>query len=647
MSIVLGTVEQLEAWREQVRAKRAELAEQRRAETEDRCRDSFAAFFRAGWHVVEGSRLLWGRHLQAQCDTAQAFAEGWLVAHGRGTPAMVARQRGYWALHGREMPPGACGQATPRPEGGDDDEDSDGGDPFELLVDHLVVNGGPGTLKSRIWMVYLQAWVWLHAPEAAFACTSGTDSNVTRDSRHTKQLVKSEWYRATFRIGWRVGVDSAGGINDAVEEWVNSAGGKRQSRAWLSSWSGVHVDFFLGDDPNDAAKVHSTADRELIASTYDMAMGNRLKFGSVTMMLQQHVHSDDLTSRLKLRGVDAADREAIQRAKACGTWTIDSRKDWAAFVLPVEFRPALRCTTPWGWTDWRTEVDEVLFPKQWTPAVIAHEKKRLELHPEGWESQGNQNPGSAAAGIVQRDWFRWCAIEGRPPPVNPRPTGCVARPRHGDDEAEAVYLIKRKPNGKLDLDWLVISVDPKNGSKKKTSSNVGLGVIGGKGNLRFRLDDRTKRIGFLSTIDAIKEMLRDWAPFGLTGVLIEAKAQGAAALPESLERDLAAGTLKDAEGRSIVVPIILVEGGSTAFEDRWNAALPTYRARMMHCLDGADWAPAYVDEICSVPNGTFDDRADTDAQAINHYADTGTASARFAALAKLRGVAESAARRPR
>ena len=62
---------------------------------EEECRRSFAAFFRRGWHVIEGSRLHWNWHLEALCDTAQAFAEGWLVAHGkRGSIAMDVERLG-------------------------------------------------------------------------------------------------------------------------------------------------------------------------------------------------------------------------------------------------------------------------------------------------------------------------------------------------------------------------------------------------------------------------------------------------------------------------------------------------------------------------------------------------------------------------
>lgn len=564
----------------------------------EECRRSFAWFFRRGWSVVEASQLRWNWHLQALCDTAQAFAEGWLVAHGKATPAMAARQDGYWRAHGME-----------RIEG-------------ELLVDHLVVNGGPGTLKSRVWMVYLQAWVWLHAPAAQFVCTSGTGKNVSRDSAHTKDLVSSPWYRDTFRPDWKVGVTSSGQVIDSIEKWSNSAGGDRVSVPWLSSWSGIHADFLFGDDPDDAAKVWSDAAREEVREKYDLAIGNRLKWSSATMMLQQHVHVDDLTSNLKLRGVRVGDRKAIARAKCCGAWSIEHRKRWAAFVLPVEFDPAKRCTTPWGWTDPREKFGEVLFAAQWTPDYIASEKDRLGA--DGWAAQGNQDPENVEGGQVKRLWFRWFVIEGDPPPFRARPAGC--RPRVGDDydpdptrRPDEAYVLRRRHDGRLDLDECVLSVDPKNGSKRKKSSQVGLVVVGRKGNMHFILDDRTQRLQFLGTIDAIKEIMVDWAR-ELTGVLVEEKAQGEAAT-SSLRRDIENATLLDRDGRPIIVPIDLVEGGSKTFEERFNAALPTYRARLVFMRDGAEFADEHIDETCAVPNGALDDRPDAVCQAINHFAE--------------------------
>lgn len=554
------------------------------------CRESFAEFFRAGWHVIEGSELLWSWHLQDQCDTAQAFAEGWLVAHGKGTPEMESRQRAHWQRHGREMPKGA------------------------LLVDHLVVNGGPGTLKSRIWMVYLQAWVWLHDPSAHFACTSGSGKNVSRDSGYTKDLVASSWYRETFDIGWEVGCTASGQVIDSTERWVNSAGGVRLSIPMLAKgWTGQRGDFLLIDDPDDALAVWHDAAREEVRDKYDKAIGNRLKLRGVTMVLQQHVHAEDLTSVLKQRGAGDT-KEERERAKRCGTWTIDQRKRWAAFALPIEFNPDKPSSTPWGWTDPRTQKGEVLFTDQWTPEYIDAERARLGA--SGWAAQGNQDPENQEGGDVQRGWIGFCAIDGDPPPALPRPKGCRVR---GDATAPPVWVIGRRANGHLDLDWLELHVDPKNESMKKRSSNVGLVVIGGKGNRRGILDDRTRKLKFLDTVDAIKEMVRDWVPRGLTAVVVEFKAQGPAVV-STLQREIAEAKLLDAAGRPLVVPIQDAEGGSTPFELRWRAALPTFRSGLVHVLDGASWAEEHVDEVCAVPNGLNDDRADCDAQAINRHA---------------------------
>jgi phage terminase large subunit-like protein len=644
VTTTLATPADLQAWLAQIEDEERRRAEQRRAETEARCRDNFAAFFREGWHVVEGSRLLWGRHLQAQCETAQAFAEGWLVAHGKATPAMVERQRGYWALHGKEMPPGACGvEVASAPA----DADEAMPDPYDLLVDHLVVNGGPTTCKSRIWMVFLQAWVWLHDPTAQWACTSGTEKNVIRDSNNAKKLVKSEWYRSTFKIQWRVGADSAKTTIDGVGCWVNSAGGDRISAIWCSDWSGLHADFLFGDDPNDANKVWRAAEREEVRETFDNAMGNRLKFGSVTMMMQQHVHVEDQTNVLKQRGAGDT-KEERDRAKRCGAWSIEHRKRWAAFVLPVEYNPDKPSSTPWGWRDWRTARGEVLFAFQWTPAFIASEIERLL--PSGWAAQGNQDPENTGGGKVEHGWFGFCLIEGEQPSARPRPKGCAKRHNSDADDTvpvkEAVLVRRKKGTTKLDLDWLEIHVDPKNGSQRRKSSRVGLILVGGKGNQRFILDDRTERHGFLGTMDALREMAIDWAPYGLQKVVVEFKAQGEAVIA-TLKREIEQGKLVDRDGRPVVVAIEDAEGGSTPFDQRFDAALPTYRAGLVYVLDGASWAEEYIDETCSVPNGAFDDRPDATCQAINRHADKEQgASARFAMLAKLKQAAEQHARRP-
>lgn len=558
----------------------------RQIEAEE-CRRSFAWFFRRGWSVLEGGELEWNWHLQALCDTAQAFAEGWMVASGRGTQAMVDRQDRYWMAHGRERLPG------------------------ELLVQNIVINGGPGTLKSRIWMVFLQPWIWLFDPTYTFAATSGTNKNVGRDSSYAKELVSSAWYRDTFRPPWRVGVTKSGQIVDSTEKWVNSAGGERLSIPLLSSWSGIHADGIGIDDPDDAQKVWGDAARLEVRQKIDRAIFNRVRSQrrSHRFVVQQHVHADDETSNLKVRGAPAQDREALTRARCRGAWSIDHRTRWAALVLPVEFNPAKRCTTPWGWSDPRTELGEIIFAAQWTPEVIAAERERLGS--AGWSAQGNQDPEDLGGGKVKRAWWSFFTVEGDRPPHRDRPDGC--RPRDGDGAAPAVVL--PGPASGYGLDWLSVSVDAKMGSLDENSSNCGLLVVGGRGRQRFVFDDQSRVLDFLESLAAIRSLIRRWGP---RRILIEAKAQGEAIMTV-LRKELAEGRLLGPGGVPITVVIVPVEGGSASFESRFQAMIPDIEAGLVHLYDGAPWLDDLVDEVCAVPNGRKDDRADALSQLLNYY----------------------------
>lgn len=588
-----------------------------RAIVAEKSRRSLAWFARYSWHVLESSELEWTPFLQAQCDTLQAFFEGWLVANDTEKKraarekdpeassrwdAMVARADAHWRVHDLARRIG------------------------ELLVQDLLINGWPGSLKSRFAMVVGPAWVWLHDPTFTIAATSGTGSNVTRDSNTMKELVKGAWYRETFGIAWDVGVNRSGEVVDSTELWSNSAGGYRLSKELFSSWQGVHVDYLAIDDPDDEVKVYGEADRKRTRAKV-LAIQDRVRHPtrSIRLLVQQHVHAEDCSAHIIGKGL----------------WSPDNRALPAVLRLPIEFRPARRITTPWGWTDPRTKVGEVAHPERHGPAFI--EAKRLVCGSAMFEAKYNQAPETTEGGDIKRGWFRFCRIEGDEAPwrrserwrdrrFGERPEGCRAR------EADPAVVIKRKKDGSLDVDWLVLSVDCKGGSLAATSSNVGLVVIAGKGFQRFVLDDQSRILGWLDTLEAIRAMVRQWRP---GRVLIEEKAQGPAVL-ESMKKEIAEANLLDEDGKPIKAIFEGVEGGSATFISRFRGMLPDVEAGLLLVLDGAPWAEDYVGEMSVCPNGHRDDRVDSTSQCLNHYATRGIEleklKAMTAAMRKLTGA---------
>lgn len=573
-----------------------------------RMRADFRAFIRGpegdgiggAWEVIEGETVLeWNFHHDAFCQHAQMMVEEWYLAGlprkkieptlelwaRQGRP-YVASYRAHWErpAHEFELTPDGKTQVFGCGRGD-----------YKQRATDLAVNVGPISLKSRIYMVFLIPWVWisLTARFEAF-CSSGTPSNVSRDSLACRDLAISPWYRETFDIDWTIRPDL-----DRVDKWGTTAGGSREARGAGSSVTGIHADAILLDDPDDAKKVWSESERREIGLYWD-ALGNRLKDPKrpLRFIIQQNLHEEDLSTRCIARGMPR-------------------------LAIPVEFDPDRRArlyTAPFGWVDPRKVKGDLIHPVRFPPEVLAKERVRLGTH--GFEAQYNCNPSPLEGGLIQRVWFNFFRVvdeeAGDKPQeleqLPPRPTGCKPR-----DKSPA-YVLGRKRRklgqrvGALDLDTLTISVDATFGATNATSSAVGLLVIGNKGLRRFVFEDRTKPMTFLETCAAIRALIKRWPA---KRILIELKANGASII-ESLTKEMQDGELKGPDGESVTVVIepITPEGGK---ESRAAAMVPEIEAGNVYLLDGAFWLEDFVGEVCVFPNAKRDDRVDALSQHMTYY----------------------------
>ena len=567
------------------------------------------------WHVLEGGELDWNFHHDALCDHLQIMFEEWELAGIHGPKDTFAPEheleverrlelwlkqaedetradyvRGMIAHWNKPIAEGGCGRKR-----------------YKQRTTDAAINVGPISLKSRIVMVFGIAWMWLRNASWEVFCSSGTPSNVDRDSIATRDLVTSEWYKETFAIGWTIKEDL-----DRVSKWGTTAGGTREARGAGSKVTGIHADALLLDDPDDAAGVWSEASRRDIMQFW-RALGNRLKDPTrpVRVIVQQNLHEEDLSTRCVADGMPR-------------------------LAIPVEFAPGARAklyTMPFGWRDPRERELESLQPSRFTPEYIASERKRLGTH--GFEAQYNCNPVPIGGGLFARKWFDFFRIEDaeeheRGDVLRPRPTGCRGSGGEwGARELHPTYTLAKRKGQKfrnelswmlgqivaqLDLDWLTISVDATFGSKKATSSAVALIVVGGKGQRRFIFDVVARPMTFLETVAALRALIAKWPA---KKILIERKANGAA-LIEELTLLMAESKVIGVDGVpvSIVVEPIEPEGGK---ESRAAAMMAAIEGGMVYLLEGAAWLEPFLGEVCVFPNSKRDDQVDALSQLMTFY----------------------------
>ena len=560
----------------------AELQETISRLNREKARRSLYQFLCDGWEVLEpGTPLEKNWHIEAICFAVQQMLMGWLVANQHAPEWMRKRVFNSWALH----------NLAPQLD--------------RLLVQNLVINVPPGTLKSRILMVFAPAWVWLHWPQWSVYAVSGNSDNVKRDSDECRKLVTSDWYRETFGVTWTIRTDM-----DGVEKWETTAGGKRRSRGLETRHTGIHVDAILLDDPDTADDVWSEPKRRRVHNKWLRELKNRVASmaKSIRIAIQQRLHVDDWTGHVTNRSV----------------WSPKKLTGWARMVLPMEYGygPANDNTlNPWGWTDPRNAKGEVLHPARFPAEVL--EDERLDKGPQGYNAQYNQNPESEAAGMFKRPHFGWCRLIDDPEDIK-RPEGCQKNP---------AFVIERDRKGKLQVDDLVLSADCTFGSTADTASAVSLLIIAAIGARRCVLDDVSKPMGFHDTVNAIRALVAKW---GVSRVIVEKKANGASVI-EELTRLLGNGDLLGPDGKSIIVTIEDENPGSDSKIARANAMAPMFAAGLLMVRQGQDWTDAYVTELSVFPHGKRDDRVDSTSQAVKRMA-TGSVSAAVRKLMAMRGV---------
>lgn len=285
-----------------------------------KARDRLAYFLRAAWHVIEPSTpLAWGWHLDAICEHLEAVTAG--------------------------------------------------------RIKNLLITIPPGCTKSILVAVMWPAWVWATDPSVRWLFASNESDLATRDSLACRYVLTSDWYRTHFP-----GVQLVGDQN--VKTWYQtSARGHRQAVTVAAKVTGKKGDVLVTDDPNDAQKVESEADRKAVASWWKDAFFDRVndfKTGR-RVVIGQRTHKSDLIGFIKESG------------------------GFEELMVPEEFEVKRRCRTSIGWCDPREKEGELLRPDRFGPDQVLEAKKRLGTI--GYRAKHQQDPQDKEGYRFKAKWF--------------------------------------------------------------------------------------------------------------------------------------------------------------------------------------------------------------------------------------------------
>lgn len=316
------------------RAKRAAEAERQRVLQDSetiraRC-NTLAGFVREAWHVLEPTNpLKWSWHMQAMCDHLEAITFG---------------QMAPW----------------------------------------LVINVPPGSSKSMIVSVLWQAWEWgpVGRPSTRFLTTSFEEENVKRDTRKTRDLIRSEWYQALW--------PAVRLVRSGETSFASDVTGTREGVPFASI-TGKRGDRVVIDDPHSLDGAESETERNKATRRFLEGGLNRVndQTASAIVVVMQRLHEADLTGVLLSRQLG-----------------------FVHLMIPMEFEPERRCTTPIGWHDPRTYDGELMDPVR-MPREAVERLKSVSAY--AWAGQYQQRPTAREGGLFKRIWFEGKMIRAAPP----------------------------------------------------------------------------------------------------------------------------------------------------------------------------------------------------------------------------------------
>lgn len=245
-------------------------------------------------------------------------------------------------------------------------------------IRNLLINVPPRHVKSTSVSVVYPAWTWIEKPGHKFIFGSHSYSLSKRDSIKCRSLIRSEWYRQTFKIPWGISEDQ----NEKIK-FENTEKGFRMAASVGGSVIGTGADTLVVDDPHSPMEVGSDVQRQSVLDWYDQEFSTRVNDPKTSskIIIMQRLHQLDLSQHVLDKG------------------------GWEHLMLPAEFEPERKCVTSIGWEDPRKKVGEPLWPERFGTKEL--EDFRRDMGSMVAAGQLQQRPAPAEGAVFKRSWLKF------------------------------------------------------------------------------------------------------------------------------------------------------------------------------------------------------------------------------------------------
>jgi predicted phage terminase large subunit-like protein len=408
----------------------------------------------------------------------------------------------------------------------------------------LLITAPPRHGKSQLASRMFPAYAFGKFPDINLISTSYNYSLASAMSRDVQRIMDSDDYRDLYpdtRLvpkGRRAEGDADYQRQAGQFEIVDHEGVYR-SAGVRGTITGTGADILIIDDPvKNREDADSPTYRDNVWNAYASVLRTRLSPGGGIILIQTRWHEDDLAGRL------------LEVARGGG-------EDWKCLNYPAIAEA----------DGGKRKAGEALHPERFSLEDLLQTKAAMGSYEFAALYQQRPTPDEGA--VFRKDWFR---------------------------EWSYADLPEDGKFGKLAMSW---DMTFKDGS----GSDFVVGQVWGrKGARAFLLDQVRKRMGFVETCQALKDMAAKWRPRGLREILVEDTANGPAVID----------TLKKVDGLDRLIPV-KPDGSKRA---RAHAVTAFFEAGDVFFPPDAPWTGELKHELLSFPSGAHDDQVDALTQAL-------------------------------
>lgn len=300
-----------------------------------------------------------------------------------------------------------------------------------LEYDGERVNGAmlfmpPGSAKSTYGTVVAPVWAMGNYPGYNIISTSYGSQLAYKQSRKSRQIVKSARYRAIFNTGLQQD-------NKSVEDWALDNGSTNRAAGILAGVTGNRADGIVIDDP---IKGRQDADSETIRNSTKDAIDDdlmtRLKPNGWVVYILTRWHEDDPVGRLLPEDWDGH------------TGYVKCKDGLVYYVLSI----AAQCddkNDPLG-----RKIGEYFWP-EWFPET---HWIRFKSNARTWASLYQQKPSPDDGDFYKREWFQRYYPEDLPENINTYGTSDFAVSEDdGDFTEHTVWGLDEEDNSYAVANW--------------------------------------------------------------------------------------------------------------------------------------------------------------------------------------------------